>query len=247
MRFVFTVILLHIFALSFGQMKISGTLLDVSKINTVFNAEVISTGGSKTVTDSFGRYKIIVLYEDSIYFVYNNKPTQKFPVASIPKPTAFDVSLRIPVESEYKVLKEVLVISNSYQQDSAENRRRYEDKFDYRKPGVSTSITPDGGVGADVNELINIFRFRRNRQLKNFRAHLEEMEQDRYINFRFSKRTVARITSLEGPSLDTFLVWYRPSYELTARSNEIEFNKYVLNSYYQYSHLQKVEGKKEGE
>ena len=217
-----------------AQFTVSGNVLDKGKINLVPNVKVISTGGMFDMTDSMGRYSIPVKPGDSLYFVYNNKPTQKFPVNKIVNPVQFDVSLHVFVESKYSVLKEVIVYSKTYRQDSLENRQTYADVFEYKKPGVSTSITPGGMVGADVNELINVFRFRRNKRLKAFQNRLEQQEQEKYVNYRFNKLLVSRITGLKSPAVDSFIVWYRPSYEFAAASDEITFNQYILNAYYQF-------------
>lgn len=217
-----------------AQLTISGHVLDKGKINLVENAKVVSTGGMFAMTDSLGKYSIPVMPGDSLYFVYNNKPTQKFAVNKISNPVQFDVSLHVFVNSKYNMLKEVVVYSKSYRQDSLENRQTYADVFEYQKPGLSTSITPGGGVGADVNELINIFRFRRNKRLKAFQNRLEVQEQNTYVNYRFNKVIVSRITGLKTPAVDSFLVWYRPSYEFAAASDELIFNQYILNAFYHF-------------
>ena len=199
-----------------------------------------------TSTDSMGRYSIQVKAGDSIFFVYKNKPTQPFGVNTIANPAQFDISLHLNIESKYSVLKEVIVYSKTHQEDSIENRQTYANVFRYEKPGLSTSITPGGGAGADVNELINIFRFRRNKRLKAFQQRLELEEQEKYISYRFNKISVARITGLSGSALDSFLVWYRPDYDFMLASTEIEFNQYILNASYQFRKIMPLgEAKKE--
>ena len=217
-----------------AQYKVSGTVLDKSKINTVENVRIVSSGGMFTVTDSLGKYQIDVKPGDSLTFIYKNKPTQQFAVNSISNSQDFNISLHINVESKFSTLKEVVVYSKSYKQDSLENRETYADVFNYERPGFSTSLGPGGTAGADVNELINIFRFKRNKRLRAVRNRLEEQEQEKYVNYRFNKITVGRITGLSGNALDTFLVWYRPDYEFAALSSELMFNQYILNASYQY-------------
>jgi hypothetical protein len=229
-----------------AQFKVSGTVLDKSKINTVENVRVLSSGGMITVTDSLGKYEIVVKPGDSLTFVYKNKPTQAFAVNSIPNSQDFNISLHVQVESKFSTLKEVVVYSKSYKQDSIENRESYADVFNFERPGFSTSIGPGGTVGADVNELINMFRFKRNKRLRAFRNRLEMQEQEKYVTYRFNKITVGRITGLSGKSLDTFLVWYRPDYEFAALSSELVFNQYILNASYQYRKIMPLgEGKLE--
>jgi len=217
-----------------AQTLVSGTVLDNSKINFVEAVGVMSTSGRIAVTDSLGKYSIQTTTDDSLYFIYNNKPTQKFAVNKIPNTAQFDISLHIPVKSRYSLLKEVVVYSKNYKQDSAENRENYGEVFSYKKAGIQTSIGPGGGVGLDANELINAFRFKRNKRLKAFQKRLEEDEQEKYINYRFNKIFVRRVTQLQSPALDSFLVWYRPTYEFTSTSSEVEFNQYLLNASYHF-------------
>jgi hypothetical protein len=220
-----------------AQLTVSGTVYDISKINYVENVRVVSTGGMFALTDSLGRYSIKASDNDSLIFYYNNKPTQKFAVKAISDPAHFDISLRMHIKGKYGLLKEVTVFSKSYRQDSLENRQDYADIYDYTKPGVKSSISPGGVPGADLDELINIFRFRRNKRLKAFQQRLELQEQEKYVNYRFNKITVKRITGLQSPLLDTFLVWYRPDYDFARNSDEMTFNQYVLNALYHFQKL----------
>ncbi len=213
---------------------ISGTVYDSSKKNLVEGVRVESTGGNFTMTDSMGRYKIPVNEKDSLTFIYKDKPTQKFSVKTVEDPFHFDISLRVTVRGKYTTMKEVVVFAKSYREDSIENRRTYANAFDFRKPTIRSSTTPDGMVGADVDELINIFRFRRNKRLKAFQARLEKQEQEKFVNYRFNKTFVKRITHLDGAELDTFMVRYLPTYEFASQADEITFNKYILIASYQF-------------
>ena len=245
MRFLYSLLFIIAAQSVKAQLIVSGTLVDVTKINAVEGAQVFSTGGNSTFTDSIGRYKIAANIHDSLYFVYKGKPTQRFAVSSIIRLDKFEVALKIPVASRYTILQEVIVISKTPQQDSVENRELYSKNFDFSK-GVSTSLSPGGGAGLDFDELVNLFRFRRNKRMKTFQNFLQEQEQEKYVNFRFSKKTVKRITGLpEGVALDTFMVRYRPTYIFTATSNDLEFNQYILNNLYQYRRFMPLDAKKE--
>jgi len=237
LRFYIVISFLFFFKTGISQLNISGRVLDKSKLNVVETAKVISTGGMVAYTDSMGRYHIPVHMNDSIYFIYNGKPTQKFPVAKISNPQDFDISLMVDIPGKYRFLKEVVLYSKNYKQDSIENREAYADIFNYEKPGLSTSISPTGGVGADLDELINVFRFKRKRRLKTFQMRLEAEEQEKYVTYRFNKKNVGRITGLQSPQLDSFLVWYRPSYDFASQCDELSFNQYILNAFYQFKKL----------
>ena len=227
-----------------AQFLLGGTVYDSSKTNMVEGVRVVSTGGLFTVTDSMGNYHIMVNEKDSISFVFRGKPTQKFSVKAVTDPNHFDISLRIPVKGKYSTLREVVVRSKSYRLDSLENRQTYADVFDYKKPGVSVSMQ-DGVAGADLDELINVFRFKRNKRLHKFQVRLEEMEQERYVTYRFNKTMVKRITQLDGDQLDSFMVKYRPTYEFVSTVDQPTFNQFVLDASYKFKiDLLKLDGKK---
>lgn len=228
--FLFIVLTGHLYA----QLTVTGTVFDSSKRNYVENVRVESTGGRHTRTDSMGRYTIMVSEKDSLTFIYKNKPTQKFIVKDIANLSQFDISLGVTVKGGYHTLKEVVIFARSYREDSLENRQTYANVYNYHKPTIRTGISPGGAVGADVNEIINMFRFRRNKRLKLFRARLEQQEQENYVKFRFNKNTVRRITQLQGTELDSFMVIYAPSYEFASMADEVAFHKYILNSSYAF-------------
>lgn len=220
-----------------AQFIITGTVFDSSKINLVEGVKVVNTSGVFAMTDSLGRYSIRVNEKDSLSFIYNNKPTQKFAVAEVADPSHFNIWLHVKVKTKYTTLKEVIVRTKSYREDSLENRREYADIFNYKKPGLHTGIDPSGVVGADVNELINIFRFKRNKRLKAFQKRLEWQEQEKYITYRFNKTLVKRVTGLQDPQLESFLVKYRPDYDEVKDADEVALNQYILKCLYQFKIL----------
>lgn len=245
-RYFFLCLLFFLSSRGMGQLKIEGTVVDISKKNLVEGIRVVCTNGIFDITDSLGRFSLLANETDSIAFYYNNKPTQQFAVSQIPDPHHFVISIHVPVKSKYQMLSEVLVYSKTYRQDSLENRIENSKVFNYHNPGISSSMVPGGVPGADLDEIINIFRFKRNKRLRAFQKRLEEQEQERYVNYRFSKIFVQRITGLTGKYLDTFMVWYRPSYQFAHLADEIAFNQYILDASYQYRKIVQIpEAKKE--
>jgi hypothetical protein len=217
-----------------AQFILSGTVFDSSKINYVPNVMVVNTRGGFTTSDSLGRYSLTVAENDSVTFIFRNKSTQKFAVKTVTDPSHFDISLRINYKGKYSTLKEVVVFTKSYREDSIANRETYAKIYNFQKPTLRTSVSPTGSVGADVNEIINIFRFKRNKRLKAFQLRLEAEEQEKYVNYRFNKKQVKRLTHLEGEQLDVFMMRYRPSYEFVSLADEVTFNQYVLNCSYKF-------------
>ncbi|HEX7844658.1 MAG TPA: hypothetical protein VF476_02590 [Chitinophagaceae bacterium] len=207
-----------------AQYKIRGTVYDSSRNYPLEAVSVLSTSGRGTSTNSEGFYEIEVGEKDSIWFSYLGKPTMKFPVLKIVNHHEFDIALLVNVP----VLKEVKVRPRNYKMDSIQNRQDYAKIFDYKKPGLKT-VTPQygAGMGFDLNEIINVFRFRRNRSMQAFQDRLLKEEQEKFIDHRFNKALVRRLTMLTGNELDSFMRVYRPSYEFTQTAMDYDFQLYI--------------------
>ena len=217
--------------------ELQGTVYDYANRRPVDAVSVICTCGSGVVTDSNGHYSIRVSQRDSIFFSYLGKNTMKYPIDTISNVSAFEVGLHIDV----KWLPEVKVLTHNYRLDSIQNRRDYAKIFDYKKPGLSinsgsgTYIPGSVTVGLDLDQLINMFRFRRNRQLQSFQNRLLQEEQDKYIDHRYSKRIVKQLTQLEQPELDSFMAAYRPQYDILQEMNDLELGYYVQLCFKDYT------------
>ncbi len=210
-----------------AQYKIRGTVYDSTRTYPVELVTVLSTAGKGTITDVNGEYEIEVGEKDSIWFSYLNKPTVKFPVLKILNPLKFDISLQVNVP----VLREVKIRQRNYKQDSIQNREDYAKIFNYRKPGLRP-VTPQYGAGAgfDVNEIINAFRFKRNRSIQSFQKRLVAQEQEKFVDHRFNKGLVRRLSGLTDNALDSFMMIYRPSYEYAMLAGDYDFQLYIKES-----------------
>ncbi|TAD84479.1 MAG: hypothetical protein EAY75_13025 [Bacteroidetes bacterium] len=213
-----------------GQQRweLTGTVYDKSQRNIIDGVTVQTTSGRGTATDSLGRYRIIVSNTDSVYFSYQNRVTGKYPVTSFEDPTQFNMSIHINVFA----LPNVTVRARNYRMDSLSNRQDYAKYFNYSKPNPLTSINVGPtGVGMDPNAIINMFRFKRNRQLQSLQKHLLEDEQSRYIDFRFNKNFVKELTNLSGDQLKMFMRKYRPPYDFVVLTNNLELGYYIQQCY----------------
>lgn len=215
-----------------AQVIIKGRVYDMSKTIPLPSVSVLSSEGMGTVTDSLGYYTILVNETDSIWFSYLNKPTPKFAVAAINKFNGFDISLHVPITE----LKEVKVVPRNYKRDSIQNRLDYAKAFDFHKPGISLSNPSSGafGVGLDLDAFINMFNFRKNRRMAHFQQRLIQEEQDKFIDHRFTKPLVRKITKLAGAEQDDFMKKYRPSLDFTRNATDYEFAEYIKLAWQEY-------------
>ena len=227
-KFIAAIILLCSIQQARAQYKIQGTVYDSSHVYPLPAVTVLATNGNGAVTNNEGLYIINVGEKDSIWFSYLGKPTIKFPVLKIADVQHFDISLQVNIP----LLKEVTVRARNYKEDSAQNRKDYAKVFDFHKPtlGTMTSIGPTG-AGIDINELIRAFQFRKNRNMQRFQDRLLQQEKDKFIDHRFNKGLVRRLTNLADEELDRFMTIYRPDYEFTLYSSDYDFQLYIKEAY----------------
>lgn len=211
-------------------MTVKGQVLDSSGRYPIQQVSVLTSRGSGTITDSNGHYNIFLNEADSIWFSYLNKPTKKFAVKDIKTPFAFNIA----IQTFIPILPEVKTRSRNYRQDSLQNREDYAKIFNYQKPGVSVTMA-NGTAGVGLEDLINSFRFKKNRRTLAFQDRLITQEREGYIKFRFSKLLVRRITQeTDDTELNKFMLMYQPSYLFTTRADDYVFHKYVKDSWARY-------------
>ena len=227
-------------AIIYSQAKVSGRVYDASGYRPLPSVSVSSTSSGATETDSLGRYSIIVTENDSIWFSYLGKATPKYPVKTIVNTQNFEISIHVNVTT----LREVIFRPPSYREDSIQNRSDYAKVFDFHRPNASTltSTGTNGGVGLDINEFIRLFQFRKNRNMLAFQKRLLQEEQDKFIDHRFNRALIMRITQLRAAELDTFMKRYRPSLEFTQLATDYEFQYYIKQAFLHYQRYKRLLG-----
>jgi len=205
---------------------IRGNVYDATRRTPLEAVSVLTSGGKGTLTDSLGAYEIKLLSTDTIYFNYQGKATNKFAVKDITT-RQLDISIQVNVAE----LPTVTIRSRNYILDSLQNRRDYKKAFDFTKPKLET--TESGNLS--VTSLINMFRVNRNRQMMSLQKRLLEQEQDKYIEKRYNKRLVLRLTGLLQPQIDSFMNAYRPGYHFTLTLNDIELGYYIQKCFEHYT------------
>jgi hypothetical protein len=217
------------------MITVNGTVYDQTGRRPIEAVAVFSTSGRGAITDSLGNYSITVPRKDSIWFSLIGKSTMKYAVDTMFNTNSFNVMIHVYATQ----LPEVRVRNNYYKLDSVQNRIDNAKAFNFRKPSLRTSSNPNynpGGLtaGFDLNAIINMFRTKYNRNMGFLQKRLLEQEQDGYINRRFSKLFVRKLTKLESPQLEEFMKLYRPDYELLTVLNDLELGKYIQEAFELY-------------
>lgn len=221
------VVLLLVAQAADSQITIRGTVFDISKKSPLEGVSVMANSGAGTTTDILGNYSLRVRLDDSIYFSYLGKPTPKFAVKAMMATNNFDVSLHV----NSNVLPEVFVRPRSYKQDSIQNRLDYAKIFNYHKPRLDVNMAPAGsgqtGVGFDLDGIIDMLRFKKQKSMLLVQERMVEQERDRFINHRFTKGLVKKLTNLDGEDLALFMRMNRPGYDFTVSASEYEFYSFI--------------------
>ncbi len=234
---------------STAQVRVSGTVYEMNRTIPLPGVSVLTNNGRGATTDSLGQYSIVVSETDSIYFSYLGKPTPMYAVSAIPRISQFDISLHVNVTT----LKEVRIMPPNYKRDSIMNREEYAKAFNFKKPGLGVTTAPPAsgnfGVGLDLDQLINMFSFRKNRSMAAFRERLLQEEEEKYIDSRFTRAKIRKITGLSGTDIDSFVHYYRPPVEFVQTATEYELLEYIKKCGYNYKRLKSLgshlEGRKE--
>ena len=219
------------FRASGQEVTIRGTVFNMYKTHPLQSVSVISSSGRGTTTDDNGNYAIRVNESDSLSFSYLGRATQMFAVKDMNHTTGFDIALHVSPT----ILNEVRVAPRNYHMDSLQNRRDYQKSFDYKKPGLALTSPGMGlGVGLDLDALIGMLKFKEIRRAKAFQSRLIEDEEDRFVDHRFSRYTVKKITRLDDTLLDSFMVAFRPSYHFAKTANDYDFLDYIKLAYEEF-------------
>jgi hypothetical protein len=117
-----------------------------------------------------------------------------------------------------------------------ENRDEYRKIFDYEPDYMG-----QGAGGAGIN-LDMLFGARRNRRMLALKERLIEEEQEKYVDYRFNRTLVRRITGLDRPELDLFMHMYRPTYDFIKNcENDYDFYKYIKDCGTYFSRTYKID------
>lgn len=219
--------------------KLKGTVYDSTRTFPIVSVTVLTSSGKGTITDNNGQYEIDVRETDSVWFSYLNKATIKYAVGKVFDASRFDIAIHISTPT----LKEVIVKPRNYKMDSIQNRLDYAKAFNWDKPGLKTTTVGSLGepAGIDLNEVIRMFQFRRNRSMASFKERLLLEEREKFIEYRFNKALVLRLTGLIGGERDSFMIRCRPNYEFCLYTSDYDFQYYIKKCYEAYK-LEKSDG-----
>jgi hypothetical protein len=227
--FLFTILLCPGFA-AFGQ-KISGVVTDKSTGEPITGA-FVNAGNTTARADKRGLFEIDLLH-----------PSDSLKVSAMGYKTLIVAAgntnefLTVSLAPKITNLNEVTVYgSKSFKQDSLANRDEYTKQFSYTPPKLKDVVGFNPGSGTyqllsiNVLTLIDYLTYKSSPEYK-FKQVLVRDEHEQYVDEKFNRGVVSRITDLKGDTLTSFLARYRPAYQFVLKATDYDMEVYIKDCY----------------
>jgi hypothetical protein len=117
----------------------------------------------------------------------------------------------------------------NYQLDSMDRRKEYAWVYDHGDEPRFEHDRKGDGVGLKMNIFRNTSTAAKQRE--HLDKRLAKEEEDYYVDSRYNKDYVARITRLRGDSLKAFMKKYRPSYDYCRKAATVDILVYINDCY----------------
>ncbi len=228
MKYLLSLFLIFSMLCSYGQ-QTSGNITDAETHVPVTGA-LISMGTARAFTNSVGEFTIDATGADTIKVTKFGYQTYIGPIS---KAVSF---MHIKLTPAKVALKEVVIHSNreaEYKKDSLENRTFYDKQFNYVGPKVTDAFIPAIG-NHSTSELISINPIllvqaltKKSTPEYKFKKTLLRDEQDKYVDQKFNRGNVSKITGLKGDTLANFMVQYRPDFKFAQKATEYDMELYI--------------------
>jgi hypothetical protein len=210
-----------------AQVRISGMVTDADTRTGLPSVSIWNKrSGVGTVSSESGRYYIEALPGDTIEFsMISYVRTQMI---------APGISSTKYVEMKRNVfgLQGVNIHGRIYRQDSMAIRDEYGRYFGYKRPGALDVLKtlPSNPITA----LSYLIPSKARKRKEAFGVQLKYWEEEKHIDYRYNPDLVRRMTKLESPELDTFMLHYRPSYNFLLSASDYDLMLFIKQAFEKY-------------
>jgi hypothetical protein len=178
------------------------------------------------LSEENGSYRIQAMPGDRVIFTMIGYRADTLTVTSEMLSGDYPVYL----EPKAQTLQAVTVGSlSNYQLDSMARRNEYSWIYDHGKsPRLERDRKGADGVGVSID----LFRNASNgdQMRERLRKRLLKEEQEYYIDFRYPREYIARLTHLHGDSLQKFVTQYRPSYDYCRKAATVDILVFISDN-----------------
>ncbi|RAJ75613.1 carboxypeptidase-like protein [Chitinophaga dinghuensis] len=207
-----------------AQVRLSGMVADQdTKVGIPFVSVLNKKAMTGTLSAENGRFYIEAMPGDTIEFSMIGYATR---VIVTPGMSAtFDVLM----QKRLYELGGVSVQGKSHYKDSIAMREEYNKYFNYHKPGAVDVLKtlPSNPITA----LTYLVPSKTRKRKEEFKEQLVYWEKEKFIDYRYSPEVVGRMTKLQSPELDSFMLRYRPTYQFLNDASEYDLLLYIKKSF----------------
>ncbi len=181
------------------------------------------------LSDVGGSYRIPAREGDLVIFSSAGYVTDTLLITSVMLGGDYPVFL----EARIVTLKSVRIGSlSNYQLDSIERREDYKWVYDHGNEKLVEKERKGDGVGVNISLFRSGSRSDKEREV--LKKRLIKEEEDHYIDFRYSREYVSRLTHLKGDSLEKFMEQYRPTYDFVRKVATVDILLFINDSYIKF-------------
>ncbi|MFI5157397.1 MAG: hypothetical protein ACHQF4_00940 [Sphingobacteriales bacterium] len=236
-----TVLLLLFMSTSIFAQQLNGVVLDKLSRKPVEYATIL-TGQYVTSTSIEGKFSLYNMrFNDTLRVTCVGYVPYTYTVYNIHTDTIY-------IEPALIQLEDVHIRTRNYIDDSLSLRKEFAKSFNYKKPALRDLLKNDlpytatdhGSAYTDTNigglNLLTIANlFGRNKtQEARLQKQLQEDEEAKYVDHRFSKSKVEVITHMQGDSLQDFIDAYRPTITGLKQMTDYDVLMYIKTSYAEF-------------
>ncbi len=178
------------------------------------------------LSEESGSYRIQVAPGERVIFSSVGYLADTLTVTADMLSGAYEVYL----EPKVQTLQAVTVGSQSnYQVDSIARRNEYSWVYDH---GNVARLEKDRKGGDGVGANIDLFKkgSSADQQRERLKKRLIKEEQEYYIDSRYNKEYIARLTHLQGDSLVKFVAQYRPTYDFCRKAAPVDILVFISDN-----------------
>lgn len=177
-------------------------------------------------SDLGGNFKILANVGDTLVFSNVGFKSDTLKVLSYVIDSGYNVMLR-PVTTSLPMVN-VQGDLSKYQLDSLKRRDDYKYIYERGKPKFAGGSTPTNGVGINVSPVT--FFSKKEKEVRHLKKRLAQNEENYYVDYRFSRSYVSKLTRLQGDSLQLFMQRYTPSYNYCRKTSAENMVLYINES-----------------
>lgn len=231
MRYTFPLLIALLLSCpGFGQRFLTGKVLRTDSKEFLVSVSIENkTQRRHDLSDERGNYRIQSMPGDVLIFTHVGYHADTLIVDSAM--LAGDYPMYMDPKAQTLRAVEVGSLSN-YQLDSMARREEYAWVYDHTTPPRIERKRTGDGVGINLDLFRNASKEDKDRE--KLKKRIVREEEEHYVDFRYGREYVSRLTRLKGDSLQQFMMHYRPTYDFCRKAANVDILVFVNDNFKKY-------------